>query len=137
MTNEIILKWNDEMNFSSVIDGHKISVDAAADFGGQNKGPRPKALLMLSLAGCTAMDVVSLCKKMRVEFDSFNIRVQGNIAEEHPKKYESIKLIYEFSGNNIDLEKVDKAIKMSEEKYCGVWASLKPAIKIYYEISII
>jgi|WetSurMetagenome_2_1015567.scaffolds.fasta_scaffold195721_2 putative redox protein len=137
MKQEIILKWNKKMSFSSEIDGHKIVIDAANEFGGENNGPRPKALLLLSLAGCSGMDVVSLMEKMRINYSDFKIIVEGNLNEDHPKKYNSITLKYIVTGKDIEIEKIEKAIKLSEEKYCGVWATLKPGVKIDYKIEIL
>jgi putative redox protein len=136
MKHELNLKWDSGMSFSTDLDGHNIVIDAAAEFGGTNKGPRPKAMLLTALAGCSAMDVVSLLDKMRVDYKTFNVRVVADLLDENPKKYTDIKLIYELTGSNIVREKVDKAIKLSEEKYCGVWATLKDSVKITYEIDI-
>lgn len=136
MKSELNLRWTGKMSFCTEIDGHKLSFDAADTFGGENKGPRPKALIMASLAGCTAMDVVSLLEKMRVSYKTFDIHVVADLADDHPKRYNGIKLIYKLSGDNIDLEKVNKAIRLSEERYCGVWATLKNSVKISYEIEI-
>jgi len=136
MKKEIDLKWNGKMSFTSVLGDHKITVDAAPEFGGENKGPGPKTLIMVSLAGCTGMDIVSLLEKMRVDFKTFNIKVEAEISDEHPKKYNELKVIYELTGNNIDVEKVEKAVALSEEKYCGVWATLRPGVKMSYEIRL-
>jgi putative redox protein len=67
-------------------------------WGGENRGVRPKPLMLVALAGCTGMDVVSILKKMRVELDGFNVRVEADMTEEHPKQYSKMKVIYEFSG---------------------------------------
>ena len=136
MEREINVALTGKMAFTADIDGHKITVDAGLEFGGEGKGPGPKSLIMVSIAGCSGMDVVSLLEKMRVSYTSLNIKVQSVLADEHPKKYEKIKIIYELIGSDIDVEKVDKAVKLSEEKYCGVWATLKPAVDISYEIKI-
>ena len=136
MKSEIILQWTKGMSFDSVIDGHKITIDSSVENGGNDFGPRPKALLMLSLAGCTGLDIVSLMNKMRVDFSKFNIKVEGDLAEEHPKKYNSLKIIFEVSGKNPESDKIEKAVKLSEEKYCGVWATLKPGVDITYEILV-
>ena len=89
---------------------------------------------MASLGGCTGMDVVSILKKMKVEVTEFNVRVKETLADEHPKHYTAIHLIYEFSGNNLPLDKIKHAIELSQEKYCGVSATLKKALPITYEI---
>jgi len=116
--------------------GHKIVIDADEKVGGKNLGPRPKALMMVALAGCTGMDVISILKKMRVEVNTFNVRVEGNVTEEHPKQYDAMKLIYEFSGDNLEEEKLRKAIDLSMERYCGVSAVYKKAMQMSYEIEI-
>jgi putative redox protein len=125
------------MTFEADIDGHKIIVDASAENGGNNNGPRPKPLMLVALAGCTGMDVVSILKKMRVEIESLNIAVEADMREEHPKKYTAMKVIYSFKGNNLEYEKLEKAVKMSEEKYCGVMAFYNDSIKVAIEINIL
>jgi len=137
MKKSIKVNWEDGMCFSSDIDGHKMLMDASEEFGGENQGPRPKPLLMLALAGCTGMDIVSLLKKMRVEIEDFSIDVEGEITEEHPKQFTSLNIIYSFKGENLPMEKLKKAIDLSQEKYCGVSATLKKALSITHEIKIL
>ncbi|MFC2111849.1 OsmC family protein [Bacteroidota bacterium] len=133
----INLKWMDGMSFEADIEGYKIQIDSDPEFGGQGKGPKPKPLMMVALAGCTGMDLVSLLNKMRVEYDSLNIVIEGEITEEHPKHFKKMKVIYEISGNNVDLGKVEKAVAMSNDRYCGVSHSYKQAMEIEHEIKII
>ncbi|MBN1117067.1 MAG: OsmC family protein [Bacteroidales bacterium] len=136
MKDSINVKWTDGMSFETEIDGYKISVDAKEEFGGQGKGPRPKPLMMMALAGCTGMDVVSILNKMRVNFDDFNVIVDAELTDEHPKHYRKMHLIYKFKGENLPLDKIEKAITLSQENYCGVSASYKKAMEITYEIKI-
>lgn len=136
MKKEINMNWEGDMAFSTTLDGHKLIVDAPEAAGGKDLGPRPKVLMLVALGGCTGMDVVSLLKKMRVNVSSFNIRVGGNLTEEHPKQFDDIKLIYEFTGENLDEAKIKKAIDMSMEKYCGVSAVYKKVMDVNYEIVI-
>jgi len=124
------------MSFEADIAGYKISLDSDPEFGGQNKGPKPKPFMLVALAGCTGMDIVSLLQKMRVKFNTLNIKVEGDITEEHPKKFEKMKIIYELSGPSIDRAKVEKAVSLSQEKYCGVSASYRASIEISHEIII-
>ena len=133
----IKLKWMDGMSFEADIEGNKIQIDSDPEFGGQGKGPKPKPLMMVALAGCTGMDLVSLLNKMRVEYDSLNIIIEGDLTEEHPKHFKKMKVIYEISGNNIDLGKVEKAVAMSNDKYCGVSHSYKQVMEIEHEIKIV
>lgn len=136
MEHEINVKWNEKMSFTADIQGFNINLDTTPDFGGDNTGPRPKPLLLASLAGCTGMDVVSILAKMRVELKSFNVRVKGSLADEHPKRYNEITVIYEFEGDNLEYEKLEKAVKLSEERYCGVSATLRDSVKLNFEIVI-
>ena len=133
----IDVTWQDNMKFETEIDGHKLILDSAPDVGGNDEGPRPKALMMVAIAGCTGMDVVSILKKMKVDLTYFNLRVEGDLREEHPKKFEAMKVIYEFKGNNIEFEKLEKAVNLSVDKYCGVNANFKDAMKMSYEIKIL
>ena len=137
MKHIIDLKWMDKMAFETEVNGHKLVLDASEEVGGEDRGPRPKQLMLVSLAGCTGMDVVSILKKMRVELEYFNVKVEGDVREEHPKKYETMKVTYEFKGKELDLEKLKKAVTLSEEKYCGVRAVYNSAIKITSEIVIL
>jgi putative redox protein len=136
MKTTLDMRWKGDMAFETELNGHKIVIDADEKVGGQNLGPRPKALMMVALAGCTGMDVISILKKMRVEVKDFNVRVEGNVTEEHPKQYDAMKLIYAFSGNNLEEEKLRKAIDLSMERYCGVSAVYKKAMQMSYEIEI-
>ena len=125
------------MAFEAEVNGHKIVIDAAEAVGGENLGPRPKPLMLVALAGCTGMDVVSILKKMRVEVEAFNVVVEGDLTEEHPKQFSQMRVIYEFKGNDLPMDKLEKAINLSEERYCGVSAMYRKAIGITTEIRIL
>jgi putative redox protein len=125
------------MCFEAELDGHHIVMDSAPEFGGEEKGPRPKQILLASLGGCTGMDVVSLLDKMRVKYEGFSITAQGEASSEHPKVYTSIHLIYEFRGKGLPEDKLRKAVDLSQERYCSVSAMLRQAAKLTYEIKIV
>jgi putative redox protein len=129
--------WQHDMAFEADVNGFKIMIDADPAVGGGNLGPRPKPLTLVSLAGCTGMDVISILKKMRVEPEYFNVAVEGDMTEEHPKYYQKINVIYELKGKEIDIEKVEKAVNLSRDRYCGVYALLKAGAEITYEIKIL
>lgn len=137
MKESVNVKWIEGMTFQADVAGHKIWIDADVEHGGQNKGPKPKPLMMVSLAGCTGMDVVSLLNKMRVEYDSLDINIEGDITEDHPKRFTKMTVIFELKGKGIDRKKVEKAVALSKEKYCGVSASLKEVMELEYEIRIV
>ncbi|MDZ7725634.1 MAG: OsmC family protein [candidate division KSB1 bacterium] len=127
---------NENMHFTAKLDGFEISMDAGESVGGQGKGVKPKGLTLVSLAGCTGMDVISILRKMRAEPETFSINVEAETSDEHPKVYTTIKVIYRFKGGDITRDKAEKAVQLSQEKYCGVSAMLKKAATIDYEIII-
>ncbi len=128
--------WQDEMAFNTELDGFDLTIDAASEFGGRDLGPRPKGLLLTSLAGCTAMDVKSILGKMRVALDGLVVEVEGELAEEHPKKFVRIVLRYRFAGEDLPANKLRRAVRLSEEQYCGVRTSLDPAIEVVNQLFV-
>jgi putative redox protein len=126
--------WTEDLAFNVELDGHNFMVDADAEFGGKDRGPKPKGLLLSSLAGCTGMDVASLLTKMKMPFDSFSLEVEGELAKEHPKTYTDIVIRYIFRGDSLNRDKIEKSIKLSLDKYCGVHAMLTKAANLHYEI---
>lgn len=125
MAQEIKTQWEGQMLFNADTLGGNFKIDAAEESGGQGKGVRPKALMLTSLAGCTGMDIVSLLKKMRAEVDDLDINVAGELTDEHPKIYNKVTLEYVFYGENLKKDKIEKAIQLSAEKYCGVMEMFK------------
>jgi putative redox protein len=137
MKDSIQMDWKEGMAFEANVDGYKIMVDAKAEVGGSNQGPRPKSLMMVALAGCTGMDVISILKKMRVEINNFSVKIEGDITDEHPKHFSKMHIIYEFEGDNLPMDKLEKAIDLSQERYCGVSASYRKAMELSHEIRIL
>ena len=131
------VKWLGKMAFDAELDDHHFTLDASPQVGGRNKGPRPKGLLLSGLAGCTGMDVISILRKMRIEPDYFNVVVEGDMTEEHPKYYKSMHIIYEFKGDNLPLDKLEKAINLSQDRYCGVSSLLRKGAEITHEVRIL
>jgi len=129
-------KWLGNMAFEAEVSGHKLIMDSSKEGNGEDLGPRPKELMMAALLGCTGMDVVSILKKMRVEYKSLEIRIESDVTEDHPKHYSAMNIIYCFRGLDLPLDKIEKAIEMSQEKYCGVSAVYKKAMPITFEIRI-
>ncbi len=127
--------WKDGLHFEAGLEDFKIQVDADKEFGGQDKGPKPKPLILVALGGCTAMDVASMMNKMKINFSEFSVEVSGELAEDHPKIYEKIKVVYKVKGENIPYSKLKKAVDLSTEKYCAVNAMLKKSSKIEHDIT--
>ena len=109
---KVTAKWLGNMAYEGVVSGHKITIDAEPHVGGENKGARPKSLMLLALVGCTGMDVISILKKMRVDVTNLNVFVEGELTVEHPRYYHTMHVIYEFTGKNLPLEKLRKAVKL-------------------------
>ncbi len=115
---------------------HWITMDGPEDYGGSNAGTSPKELLLLSLAGCTASDVVSILQKKRVKLDDFEINISAEMTEEHPKVFTKIDLEYVFYGQDIKAKDVERAIELSQTTYCGVTAMLEKALEINHTYKI-
>lgn len=136
MKHTIDVAWKENLAFETEMDGHRLVMDAAVENGGDDLGVRPKKLMLAALAGCTGIDVISILKKMKIVPEAFHLMVEGDLAEDHPKKYEKIKVVYVFKGENLPLEKLEKAVLLSEEKYCSVSAVYRSAIGLSHEIRI-
>ena len=122
------------MTFQSHLDNHTIIIDTPEADGGNDLGPRPKKLMLSSLAGCTGIDVVSMLNKMRVPFNNFSMDVEANLTKEPPTTYNWVKITYNISVKEEDREKVEKAIHLSKDKYCGVSAMFEKFAAVEFEI---
>lgn len=122
------------MTFQSHLDNHTILIDTPEADGGNDLGPRPKKLMLSSLAGCTGIDVVSMLNKMRVPFNNFSMDVEANLTKEPPTTYNWVKITYNISVKEEDREKVEKAIHLSKDKYCGVSAMFEKFAAVEFEI---
>jgi len=136
MKETIKARWLNDLSFEADVDGHKLYMDTSSEHGGKNVGPRPKPLMMVALAGCTGMDVIALLKKMREEVEEFSVEVEGDITEDHPKRFAGMKVIFRIKGKNISLKNVEKAVDLSRTRYCGVSANYSKAFDISHEIII-
>ena len=134
-TNIVTTTWKENMQFESDNpSGLNLTMDAGEESGGEGKGYRPKALMLASLAGCSGLDVVSLLKKMRAEADDFKIEITAELTEEHPKFYNKVKVDYHFTGSDLKVDKIKKAVDLSVEKYCGVMEMFRQFAEVKTEI---
>lgn len=123
MTNKVNTTWKGNMLFESENpSGINLMIDAGEENGGKGEGYRPKALMLSALAGCSGLDIASLVKKMRIDVDDFNIEVEGELTDEHPKYYHKVSMDFHFYGKDLDEKKLNKIVDLSIEKYCGVMA---------------
>jgi putative redox protein len=110
--------------------GHSIVMDGPEKAGGSDSGPRPSELLLLAVAGCTAMDVISILRIKRQVGTAFSVTVAGEPAEDHPEAFSKLVVSYAIEGKGVDTAAVERAIELSEEKYCSVGATLKQPVVI-------
>lgn len=134
-THSITIGWQEGLRFEADLEGQKLTPNSGKSEEHQ-QGMNPKPLMLLALAGCTGMDVVSILGKMRVKLDNFNVRVDGTKAEEIPNPYIKMHIIYEFWGEDLPYDKPEKAISLSQEKYCGVLAVYRKILPVTYSIVI-
>jgi putative redox protein len=125
------------VTFMGVTDSnHWVPMDGPENFGGSDAGIRPKEMLLLSLSGCTGADVAAILDKMREPYTRFEIGVEAEMTEVHPKVYSKINLIYKFWGEGLKIANIEKAIDLSQNKYCGVTAMLQKSIEIVHSYVI-
>ena len=122
------------MNFTADINGHQLEIDTDESRGGKNLGTRPKALMLVSLAGCTGLDVVGILNKMRVNFSDLSIKVDAHLTEAEAAIYDEVIVNYSIKVDKVDEPKVEKAVKLSQEKYCGVTKMFEAFAKVSYKI---
>jgi len=127
-----------KMSFEVLQNDHTIKLDAAVEGGGEGAGMRPKALILSALAGCTAMDIVSLLNKMKIPFSNFVVKVDGELTEEHPKFYHKVALVYFIHlENETDIDKMEKVVHLSQEKYCGVSEMVRKFAQLEFKIEYV
>jgi putative redox protein len=131
------IRWTDGIQFvAEVGSGHAVVVDGAPDHGGRNTGARPMELVLAGAASCTAIDVVLMLKKSRQDVSTFSVDAEAERANEDPKVFTAIKLTFRVAGRNIDPAAVERAVKLSKEKYCSATAMLGHTAAITTEIVV-
>ena len=133
-THHISSAFTHGMAFNATINGHTVVTDTTVNDGGNNEGPSPKRLMLASLAGCTGIDVVSILNKMKTPFSNLSIDITATLTDEHPKIYKEVKMVYKIKIEEADRSKMEKAVKLSEEKYCGVSAMFRKFASVEHEI---
>ncbi len=116
---------------------HSIVMDTKKDVGGFESAPSPMEYLLMALGGCTLMDIISILDKMKVNYYDIEIEVEGKRKNKHPRYFEEVSLNYVLKGDNIEMDKVERAINLSLNKYCSISNNLQPKTKINYNIKII
>jgi putative redox protein len=134
MTNKVITKWSEGMSFETISpNGISLRLGSSLE-GDSEKITSPKALMLSSLAVCSGIDVVSILEKMKIELNDFKINTVGSLTQEHPKYYNKVSMEYHFYGDQLDKEKINKAVNLSITKYCGVMEMFRSFAEITTEI---
>ena len=131
MTINAQLNWTDGMQFVARAGNGPAVVLDSSDGG---SGPSPMELVLIGVAGCTAIDVIMIMQKKRADIIDFKVNISGERADEHPKRYTNIHIEYVLYGRNLKPNAVEQAIQLSEEKYCSASASLNADIDSSYKI---
>ena len=129
--------WKGGMAFTGTADSnYLVPLDAKPSSGGKDLGFRPLQLVAIGLVGCTGMDVISILQKKRQEVTRFEVSAEIERADQHPKVFTKIVIEYKVAGKNIDRNAVERAVQLSEEKYCGARAMLQHTAEISNRIII-
>lgn len=130
--------WHESLHFTGTAnEAPLITLDGNPPVDGQKRGMSPMQLLAISLAGCTAMDVISILQKMRQDVTGFEVAFHGERSTEHPKVFTDIAIEYIVHGRNLEQDKIEKAIELSVERYCSVQAMLRQAATIQHTYRIV
>jgi putative redox protein len=133
-TEPVVVTWKRQGLLLGAVTPHgHVDLSSALDEAGQ--GATPMELLAVALGGCAAMDVISILQKMREPVEELSVEVTGTKAVEHPKRYLSLQVVYRLKGA-LDGRKVQRAVELSESKYCSVMATLQPAVRITSRFTI-
>ena len=116
---------------------HWITMDGPENFGGSDAGIRPKELILLSLAGCTGSDVIVILQKKKVKLDDFEMNITAEMADEHPQVNTKINIEFVFYGKDIQEKDVERAIELSQTKYCSVTHMLNKSVEITHSYKIV
>jgi len=129
--------WRDDLIFTGhSSNGHSVPLDAAKAAGGHDAGISPMELLLTALGGCTGMDVISILRKKQQNVTGFEVQVEGERADEHPRVYKEIWVKFVITGRAVDAKALERAIELSRDKYCGVAATLRETAQIHYDYVI-
>ena len=134
----ISVNWVDGLLMVGKSDsGHTITMDGPPESGGENLGVRPMEMLLLGVAGCTMIDIVTTLKKMRQDLSCLETKINAERATDHPKVFTNIHIQFILKGQNLDEKKVDKAISLSADKYCSASIMLGETATITHDFEVI
>lgn len=131
--------WDGNMKFTAMDEfDHKVSMDLSREAGGDDEGFRPMPMLLVGLGGCMGVDVKIILEKMKLNIAALELDIMGELDESTtPKTYKKISIVFRISGENLELEKLERAITLAEEKYCNVSSMLSRVCELEYKAVIV
>jgi putative redox protein len=117
--------------------GHTLTMDGAPDIGGRNLASRPMEVVLMGMGGCTAIDVVSMLRKQRQDIEGVEVSLSAERATEHPMVFTEVKLVYTVRGRKLNKALVERAVSLSDEKYCSATAMIKKSAKVSHEVVLV
>jgi putative redox protein len=117
--------------------GHTITMDGAPDVGGRNLAPRPMEVVLMGMGGCTAIDVVAMLRKQRQDIEGVEVSLEAERAGDHPKVFTSVKLVYTVRGRKLNRALIERAVGLSDEKYCSATAMIRKSARVTHEIVVV
>ena len=117
--------------------GHTITMDGSPDVGGRNLASRPMEVVLMGMGGCTAIDVVSMLKKQRQDIEGVEVAMIAERADDHPKVFTSVKLVYTVRGRKLNRALIERAVSLSDEKYCSATAMVRKSAEITHEVVLV
>jgi len=117
--------------------GHTFTMDGAPDVGGRNLAARPMEVVLMGMGGCTAIDVVSMLRKQRQDIEGVEVSLIAERADDHPKVFTEVKLVYTVRGRKLNRSLVERAVSLSDEKYCSATAMVKKSAKVTHEVVLV
>ena len=134
---KVSVKWIDGVSFVGESEtGHAVVLDGAPENGGRNIGMRPMEMLLIGMGGCTSFDVVAILKKARQPIVHCEAEITAERADEIPKVFTKIHVHFVITGNNLNETQVDRAVKLSAEKYCSASIMLSKSVEITHDFEI-
>ncbi len=137
---ECVIRWNGESGMSFTAEtgsGHLLNMDGAPEGGGRNLAPRPMEMLLVGAGGCTAYDVVLILRKSNQDVRACDVEVTAQRADVDPKVFTTIDLVFKIRGRRLSRNVVERAVKLSHDKYCSATKMLQLTAKINYAIELI
>ena len=117
--------------------GHTLTMDGAPDIGGRDLASRPMEVVLMGMGGCTAIDVVSMLRKQRQDIEAVEVALVAERADDHPKVFTEVKLVYTVRGRKLSRPLIERAVSLSDEKYCSATAMVKKSAKVTHEVVLV